>query len=361
MRAPSTPCLVPLLGLALLAGLLTGRGALAADVRPVELPLASGKSLTGVVESSDNREVVVRVGPEEVRRIPWAQLRPLGVYRVKAALAPAADGEARLALAQLAVEMGLYQEARAEFEKALALGALDRKVYQQVVATAERDAVEAGVGHALKAAEDGDIDAALETARRLKLHFSGAPNAAAIDQLIGDLLKQVGKLQKESDKEARELERAEVEAERNKEILKRTMKAIGLIEKGRKEATKASEARAIGNVTRARKYAEAADDAFTDARRQMGRLRRILPREHEAYRDILRRLNELDVEQFQLLFATAWFFWDQRVYSQAERWAARASYIDPVHPELLELRDLIRSVRIRYRASDITNARPIIR
>ncbi len=352
----TTPFLIALL---MLAGSLSV--ARAADTRPVDLPLASGKTLTGVVESSDAREVVVRVGPDEVRRVPWSQLRPRGVYRAKAALAPAADGDARLALAELAVEMGLYREARAEFEKALALGALDRKTYQQIVATAEQDAVEAGVGQALKAAEDGDIDRALQTARELKLHFSGAPNAAAIDKLIRDLLKKVGKLQTLADKDARELERAQVDAERNKEILKRTMKAIGQIESGRKQAVKAAESRAIGNVTRSRKYAEAADKAFTAARRNFGRLRRIVSREHEAYRDILRRLNELDVEQFQLLFATAWFFWDQRVYSQAERWAARASYIDPVHPELLELRDLLRSARIRYRASDITNARPIIR
>ena len=40
-----------------------------------------------------------------------------------------------------------------------------------------------------------------------------------------------------------------------------------------------------------------------------------------------------------------------------ERWAALAMYIDPVHPDLVELRDELYSKRIRYRVSDVTNAR----
>lgn len=347
--------------LACLALLLLATPALAADQRPVTLPLASGKSLEGVVESADAKEVVVRLGPEQVRRIPWPQLLPLGVYRVKAALAPPADGQARLELAELAVEFGLYAEARAEYEKALALGAIQQKDFLKVVTRAERDAVESGVQQALKAADAGDWERALEMARDLKMHFGGAPNAGSIDKLIGELLERVRDLQKATAKESKELDRVKIEADRNKEILKRRTKAVGQIEQGRKEAEKAAEARAKGNVTRARKYAEAADKAFMGARRDLGRLRRIVPREDDAYRDILALLNELDRDHFALLHDTAWFFWEETVYSRADEYAARASYIDPVYPDLLELRDLLRMSRIQYRMSDVTNARPIVR
>ena len=97
------------------------------------------------------------------------------------------------------------------------------------------------------------------------------------------------------------------------------------------------------------------------ARRDLGRLRRILPREDDGYREILDLLNQLDREHFAAPPDTAWFFWEQTVYSRADEYAARASYIDPVHPDLLELRDLLRASRIRYRMSDVTNARPIVR
>ena len=348
---------LPLLALLL----LLATPALAADQRPVTLPLASGKAVEGVVESADAKEVVLRVGPDQVRRIPWPQLAPLGVYRVKAVLAPVADGQARLELAELAVELGLYVEARTEYEKSLALGAIQQKDFIQVVTRAEREAVESGVRQALKAADSGDWDRALQLARDLKMHFGGAPNAGSIDKLIGELLKRVRDLQKATDQATKELERVQVEAARNKEILRRRTKAVGQIEQGRKEAENAALARSTGNVTRARKFAEAADKAFMAARRDLGRLRRLVPREDDAYREILALLNQLDRDHFALLHDTAWFFWEETVYSRADEYAARASYIDPVNPDLLELRDLLRASRIRYRMSDITNARPIVR
>lgn len=347
--------------LALLALLLLATPALAADQRPVTLPLASGKTLEGVVESADAKEVVVRLGPEQVRRIPWPQLAPLGIYRVKAALAPVADGEARLVLAELAVELGLHVDARREYEKALALGAISQRDFLKVVTKAERDAVESGVGQALKAADSGDWDRALQMARNLKMHFSGAPNAGAIDSLIAELLRRVRDLKKAADKASKEIERVKIDAERNKEILRRRTKAVGQIEQGRKKAQEAALARDKGNVTRARKHAEGADKAFMNARRDLGRLRRIVPRDDGMYREILALLNELDRDHFALLHDTAWFFWEETVYSRADAYAARASYIDPVHPDLLELRDLLRSSRIKYRLSDVTNARGIVR
>jgi hypothetical protein len=233
--------------------------------------------------------------------------------------------------------------------------------FEQAVAAAEREAVETGVERALRAADAGDFEAALETARELKIHFATAPNAAAVDRLIGKLLERVKTLDAEAQQAALELERVTLEAERSKEILRRRTQAAGLIEGGRAEAQKAADARERGNVTRARKYAEAANDDFDGARRHLGRLRRILRPDDPARREILTLLNDLDRLQFDLLFKTAWFFWDQRVYGKAEEFAARASYIDPVHPDLLDLRDQIRSVRIRYRLSDVTNARPIVR
>ncbi len=173
---------LPLAGgtLLLVLAALAATPADAGDAREITLPLANGKSIQGVVESADVKEVVVRTGPEAVRRVPWTQFAPVGLYRAKAALAPAAKGDARLALAELAVELGLHAEARVEFEKALALGAITQKAFQTVVARAEQDAVESGVKRSLKLADDGDWEQALELARELKLHFSGAPNAGAI-------------------------------------------------------------------------------------------------------------------------------------------------------------------------------------
>ncbi len=335
--------------------------ALAGDERPVEIPLLNGKSLTGVVQSASAKEVVLAVGPDKVRRVPWTQITPLGVFRVKAALAPPADGKARMKLAELAADIGLYAEARTEYEKAYYLGAINKKQFEGLARAAETDAVRAGVNRAKKQAEAGDLEAALKTAGELRLHFASAPNAREINKLIDELVKRVRELDKEAALAKAELEKATVELKKNKEIIKRMADAVRLLQLGIKGTAECKKAQERGSVSKARKLAEKADGNFQQSRRNLGRLRRILPRGSEMRRDVLTKLNELDEAQFTLLLSMAWFMHDATVWTKAERYTARASYIDPVHPEIMELRDNLMTNRIRYRLSDVSNARPIVR
>ncbi len=334
------------------------------DARAVELPLVGGKTVKGVVESADAQEVVLRVGPEERRRLPWTGLAPRGVFRVRAALAPPADGAARLALAELAADLGLFVEARAEYEKALALGALDAGLCAQRIAAAERAALAQGVAQARRLADAGEMPAALEVARGLKLAFGEAPNAAEVGRLIEDLLEQIRAQDQAAEQDAADLARKESETRRLKELVERRARAEERLSVGEDAARRCAEAREKGNVTKARTFAEAADGAYVEARKHLGRLRRILPPEDAAGREaVAARLNELDRKQFALLLAMAKFYAapGARNYARAELWAAKAAYIDPVHPELLELRQRLADLRIRYRFSDVTNARPIVK
>ena len=354
-RSPTASWILPLAFLVVWLGLAPC--ARAKDSRPVELPLTSGKSVTGIVESADANEVVVRLGAEQVRRIPWTRLAPLGFYRAKRALADTTDGRARQGLAELAVDLGFYVEAREEYEKALALGALKKREFGVVVAKAEQQAVENGINRARKLADSGDLESAMETARRLKLHFATARNAAAVNRLVTELVARIQHLDRAAAKEKVELERVTLETKRNKEILRRKTKALDLVQNGQKFMKEWDARRLQGSHTKMRKLAEKIDKMFQEARINLGRLRRILPRGHPQRREIGVQLNKLDAVQFELRFRTAAFFADNNVYTKAEHWAALAMYIDPVHPDLVELRDDLLSKRIRYRLSDVSNAR----
>jgi tetratricopeptide (TPR) repeat protein len=342
---------------ALLLALLLQPLAWAKDSRPVALPLTNGKSLTGVVEEGDAREIVVRIGPEEVRRIPWSRLAPLGYYRAKRALAPAADGKARQRLAELAVDLGFYVEAREEYEKALALGAIKKSKFKAAVAAAERDAVRNGVRYAERLAEAGDLEAAMEMARLLKLHFATAPNAREVSLLVAKLVSLVQTLDKEALKEKAEIERVVIANKREKEILRRKTKAIDLYKNAARLIPEWKKHRDRGSLSKARKIADKIDTMLQEARINLGRLRRILPRGHAARKDILAQLTQLDKSQFDLRLSMAETEKEATAWKRAELWAAKASYIDPVHPDLVELRDHLMTNRIRYRVSDITNAR----
>jgi tetratricopeptide (TPR) repeat protein len=342
---------------ALLACLALGAPpARAGDTRPVVLPLTNGKSLKGIVEKADAREVVLRLGPEQIRRVPWEALTPLGYFRVKRALAPAADGPRRLQLAELAVDLGLYVEAREEYEKALALGAIRKEVFQKAVDSAERTAVRNGVKIAQRRAEAGDLEGALAIARQLKLHFATAPNAAEVAKLVAGLVKRVQALDAEAVKAKAELDKALLHNKRDKEILKRTVKARAFYRDAERRYPTWQKYVKIGNITRARKAAEAIDALLQKARINLGRLRRILPRDDPARQDVMAELTKVDKLQFDLRLGMAEFWKEATVYTRADEWAALASYIDPVNPELVELRDYLLTNRIRYRASDVTNA-----
>jgi hypothetical protein len=332
----------------------------AASRAPVELPLAAGKSLVGVVESADAKEVVLRIG-EDRRRIPWEQLTRLGVFRARAALAAPDDGPARLSLAELAADLGLYVEARQEYERALGLRAIDAASYARAVADAEARAVATALAEVERAADAGDTDGALAALRALQLDFGNAVDPRRVQAALAAVAAKVEARAAEQRALAIEAAKLAEESARKKEILVRMTAARRDRSLGDKAAEDARAQMPKGVVSRVRRLADDADDAYGAARRGLGRLRRLVGRtgpDHDAW---AAALDDLDKVQFRLLFDAAKFFWDARVYAPAEDFAARASYIDPVDPRLLELRGDIREHRIRYRASDITNARGTVR
>jgi tetratricopeptide (TPR) repeat protein len=351
----------PILALAALL-LLAPRPASAKETPPaaptaVTLPLRAGGSVSGVVVSAGAKEVVLRLEDGSERRVAVGDLAPQGALAALAATVAPDDGRGRLGLAELAAEMGLFARAREEYEKALALGAIDVATHRKAVAEAEDAAVASGVARAERAADAGDVAGALEVLRVLKTDFAASPSAARVDALLARIVETVAAREAEQARAQAEIERMLLDADRLRERLRRKAEARGQMETG-KEAADASRAQMDrGVVTRVRRKAEEAQEAFQKARRSLGRLRRIEP-EGPGRTEVLAMLTDLDKVQFALLLDAAKFFWREKVYKEAETFAALASYIDPVHPDLLELRQELRDHRIRYRLSSITNARP---
>ena len=329
-----------------------------AAARRIEIPLRDGTVVRGTPTAFDEKGADVRVEGGASKRLLWDAVAPLGVYRIRAATAKADDGPARLSLADLASELGLFAEARAELERALALGAVDAKGYEKAVLEAETRAIETGIARARRAADDGEVAKALEIARGLKIDFAGARDAKRIDAWLAELDAKIAARKTELDALQKELDDVARSADRNKEMLVRREEAKMQIALGDKAAAEMREQTPKGVVSRVRRFAEAADESYVKARKEIGRLRRIAPDGSKEREEALALLTTLDKAQFKMLLDAAKCFWDARVYNDADGFAARASYIDPVDPTLLELRSDIREHRIRYRASDITNARP---
>jgi hypothetical protein len=302
--------------------------------------------------------VVLLTAPGERRRVPWGQLAPLGVWRVRAAVVPPDDGAGRRSLAELAADLGLWALARLEFEKALALGAIDAKSHREEVLEAEKRAIETGVARARRAADEGDVEGALAIARDLKIDFAAAVDAPRVEALLADLLARIGERDRDQEAARAEVEKVMAEAERQKRVERHRFEARSRIAAADRAAGEARAQMPKGVVSRVRRNAEAAADDYEDARRALGRLRRIAGPTGALRDETNAALVDLDGRQFGFLYEAAKFFWDARVYGTAEEFAARAAFVDPVDPRLLELRDEIRAVRMKRRLSDVTNARP---
>src|SRR6185436_7567125 len=110
-------------------------------------------------------------------------------------------------------------------------------------------------------------------------------------------------------------------ARRARELLERRVRAEGAVNTGDEAAKRCAEAREQGAVSRASKTGEEAYAGYTAARKDFGRLRRILPMEDAKARDeVAARLNELDRKQFALCLALAKYFVapGARAYDKAE-------------------------------------------
>ena len=333
-------------------------GAAKADGPVVSLPLKAGGHVSGVVVSASAKEVVLREASGAERRVATEDLLPEGAFRALAASVKADDGPGRLNLAELAAEMGLFARAREEYEKAAALGAIDAATQAKAVAEAEEAAVASGVARAESAADAGDTAGALAILRGLKADFASTPSAGKVDALVARIEGDVAARERDQAKAQAELDKIALEADRVRERLRRRTEARAKIAEGQEAADGARALMERGVVTRVRKKAEEAQGDFQDARRHLGRLRRIAPKEGPARTEVLAMLSELDRVQFAMLLDAAKFFWREKVYKEAESFAALASYIDPVHPDLLELRKESRDHRIHYRMSALTNAKP---
>ena len=323
----------------------------------------AGKTIEGVVESADAKEVVLKVGPEERRAHPVGAARPARrLPRPRGAHAGRRRRGSALAWPSSRADLGLFAEARAEYEKALALGALKAKdVHRARGARPRRRAVEQGVGRGRAALADaGDVAGALEIARGLKLAFGEAPNAPAIRALIEDLLAQVRAQDDSAKKDAEELAKAEAQARRAKEILERRMRAEGAINTGDVAAKECADGREQGAVTqRAQgRRGRALDGLHRGAQEP----RPPAPHPPHGRREGARRggrAARTTSTRSSSRCAWRWRSSSRRparaTTATAEEWAAQAAYIDPVDPDLLELRE-----RIADRASG-TVAHPLRR
>lgn len=163
----------------------------AALVRPADAQLKSltmkdGSEVRVVILEDDGTTLKVRKGTKKFE-IAYAELSLPSVYMLKADRTPKRDGKAQLALADWAVEQGLFQRAREHYFKAVdADGDLKEKAiagYRR----ADQAQCKALLDLAKQAHEKKDEQTEEKVLSHLMTTFPGSPEAAEADKMLEQL------------------------------------------------------------------------------------------------------------------------------------------------------------------------------
>jgi len=329
---------------------------------PLELARRDGRRFAAEPVSYDDAGVVVARGGKE-ERIAWRDLEPASALAARKALVSFEDGAGRLQLSEFAASLGLFPEAIAELEVALALGA---------VAEAEFEARRKELEEAELLFLATEIDRLLETGaepeeclaaiRRLKDRYPDHPlherYAPAVRELVDALAKQAEetRLQAEaaSGKAALD-ERAKKIAALDKKKAQALLEARKLFEAGVEAAEK-------GQVSRARnRLVEplGAERRYKEARELLRKIARADPDFQVVTKDGLRKeYDAIEASLIDCYLRVARVLLRERNYKGAAEYVRKILLYDPIHEEALAMAEEIRRNRIQLKLSDITNTKP---
>lgn len=329
---------------------------------PVELVTREGKRFSAEPVSFDDAGVVVaRGGTEE--RIAWKELQPTSAFGARKALVSFEDGPARLGLSEFAASLGLFPEAIAELEVALALGAVaetDFETRRKTLEEAELLFLSTEIDRLLETgAEPRECLAAI---RRLKERYPDSPLNEPYAPKVRELVDALAEEEAES--------KLEAEAAAGKAALDDLTKKIAALDKKKAKALEKAKGLFDAGVAAAEKG-------------QVSRARRDLveplgaERHYKEARDLLRKIARTDRE-FQVVtkeglrkeydaieaslvecyLRVARVLLRERNYKGAVEYVRKILLYDPIHEEALAMAEEIKRNRIQFKLSDVTNTRP---
>ncbi|MFQ5844836.1 MAG: hypothetical protein ACE5JG_07600 [Planctomycetota bacterium] len=329
----------------------------------LDLHFKDGRKVTATVSAHDAETVTLGTGATQ-RKVRWAELRPESAFRARRALTPYDDGPARLRLSEFAAAHRLFPQALEELEVTLALGGLTEDQFERrarALREAEVEALSEKIESCLEKGEEPAVT--LDAIKALRKRYPDHP----INRIYEPLVKQlVGKLEKS----ARSLQEAERRIEDaaavadlkqhlapvRRKVDRALAKAAELKEKGLQAA-----ARDVVSGTRKKLVDEriGAVAWFKKARTSLRKLAKLDRGFRVLDREALRKeYDRIEKDLVDCYLTAARVYLGQRNYKRAALYVYKVLLYDPIHEEALEMKEEIGRNRIRFKASDITNARP---
>lgn len=334
-------------------------GLLAATAHATEiLKLKNGELVPGDVVSLDDDGVNFARQAGGSLRVRWSEVLPVSRYELWASTLEADDATGRLRLAGWALESGLFHQARREAQKAEGVGEDPQKEAAKAL-LARIDAAEADA--ALAVIDDriakGDLQAALDEARRYLRVAPPGDDADRVRARVPDLLVRIEQVEAAEDEAAEDQENERQVARRQAWIDGNLARALASKASAQETSIEAYAYLAKGNQTRSRRALAKAEKGFGDARELLKKVRRAAG-PGEIAEQCEREIEDADRRTLDLLTRWGQLEVGNKAWKKADPIVDRGLRIDPVNTALLELRRTIDENWIRRRVSEITNAEP---
>ena len=332
--------------------LLAGAPAARAEV----MELRTGDLVPGQVESIDADGLTFTRENGGSIRVTWDLVVPRCRYDLTKGSLAAHDAAGRVALAKWGASEGFYRAARRDLLEAQGLGYAGDEDLDALLAAARKDEADATIESVDALVASDDLDAALD---RLKGYLRAADPGADADRVrarVGDVVQRIER----RDEAAREADAAAAKAAKDGRIqawIEKTLAAADASkEAGGEAAADAFAQVAKGNQTRSRNALAKAESKYQSARASYLRVKKVV-KQGPVFEECAERIKDCDGRTVEVLVRWGRLEVGNKNWRAASPIVDRGLKIDPVQPELLDLRQTIDKNWIRKKLSDVTGAR----
>lgn len=320
------------------------------------IKLNDGRMMPGSVVELDDDGVVFALEKGGRLSIPWEQVLPISRYELWSSTLAAGDADGRMEVARWAVEQALFSQARRSARQALGLGIEDPADVESFLDQLGKKEADHAIGEIDALVQAGELEDAVARVRRYLRIAPPGKDADRVRAKLGDLMTRMERRDAEA-QEAAEEQKEEARNERKERWITKTYEDA---EEAKNDAIEhAIQAFAYlnkGNQTRSRNALARAEKQFDAARKDFKKLQRVLGSDQRAT-VCGREAKDCDRRVLEVLIRWGRLEVGNKAWKKASPVVDRGLKIDPVQPELLELRKTIDTNWIRRKASDITNAR----
>jgi tetratricopeptide (TPR) repeat protein len=317
------------------------------------LTLKNGKFAVGTITALDGKGVTL-AGKDGEARYDWDALTARCQYEIRSDHLGEKDAEGHAALADFCLANRLFAEARSEANIAKGLGFEDTKALAAFIAEVNRAEAEFTFAKVDQLVAEKDYDAAREEIRRFLRQAPPSDDTERARKMVADLIRRRDAQLLAEEEEQKIAEKLAEQKKLTERIEKLTAEVKAARDAARDSYAEAVRYHNLGNITRARKAYEAAEEMLFRAHHTLSRIQRLV-RRGTTFDKASEEKTAIRKKLVEVYLGLANLYCSQRNFKRGMPYILKVLFLDPVNEEALDLREDVNSKWLKTSARRLTN------